>query len=826
MTDAEKSKIVQKFQAYVLKMSYSNNEISKIAGKQFNFPLYNKMAIFPLFKFHASTNVGNMLYKRMNQKGEELDMISFKSAVKVGAVQKGIQLTKLDRKETIKKLMDAHKDDKNYKPTEDEIFNAMDIKGALSELNEKLQLPNSVHIEYGTDKITPNTGTGEKLAVTIQDLHNLRMQLNTKAHEAEVRAIGTQMFKIAFSNIIDNFEYGSKKEGRSTRFGWQIKQDIMNCINKLTEMGEQDLRKKFYKDFVSTDKDGQTVTTNALDPDKVRSFIKQVIDGNNLGTAAEDIIAAGGVAACLMSRGVFEQAVSATVNRNIVDINTKGGTAIQQSVYGFVGYGNQNVGTQSESNYFAYNDGEELKWSAKEGSMEVLLSMNFFKQVLPAKLKSATYSEQRQWLIDHDIIKGTKSDKTKSNPKPFGVGYRIPTQGMSSMFSFIVADVLPQECGDLIVVPREFTAQTGSDFDIDKLFLATMSYKDGEIEDGNTQGGFGNKLLLNYIDIISDPKNYADARGSIDVLTKKLKNELISPYLKQKQIGYIDGMDPLLPSFQALRKMEFSTGKSGIGPYALNITNLALTQAMHLDLDLGNLRKQYGFGHLDDIKGRDGILISSWLSAMVNAHVDVAKDPYIFDLNINKSTYNHSALLLRLGMGMSTFTFLAQPILKLYAQQMNNAGGVYGGNIDGSNPDSQRFQNKQKQLYIKNTKYYIDQLKAIQSEYGSKMENKEKEFLDNAIAYFENVIAPKDKKSKEPIRRPYGYGSMFDEEVAKTALRYHDNSDYIKRMRSFVYQLCVLETFNELEPNARQLSELVQCSQIDTKSSATIVHHK
>ena len=50
--------------------------------------------------------------------------------------------------------------------------------------------------------------------------------------------------------------------------------------------------------------------------------------------------------------------------------------------------------------------------------------------------------------------------------KPFGIGYRIPTQGLSSTMSFIVADVLPEQIGDAIVVPDEFTAMTGSDYDI------------------------------------------------------------------------------------------------------------------------------------------------------------------------------------------------------------------------------------------------------------------------------------------------------------------------------------------------------------------------
>jgi hypothetical protein len=113
--------------------------------------------------------------------------------------------------------------------------------------------------------------------------------------------------------------------------------------------------------------------------------------------------------------------------------------------------------------------------------MEVMLSINFFRQVVPQEYQK-TYGMMRQWLIDHDVINGKKTDGSQSHPKPFGIGYRIPTQGMSSMFAMTVADVLPTQSGDTIVVPREFTSQTGSDFDVDKLFIATMSYTNGELD--------------------------------------------------------------------------------------------------------------------------------------------------------------------------------------------------------------------------------------------------------------------------------------------------------------------------------------------------------
>lgn len=179
------------------------------------------------------------------------------------------------------------------------------------------------------------------------------------------------------------------------------------------------------------------------------------------------------------------------IQKEVVDVSTNGGTAIQQSCYGFTAYGKDSVSEYSEQGYHQYNDGKELNWvcessadgqSMRRGSMEVLLSMNFFKNVIPQDVYSQGYTAQRQWLIDHDIISGTKTDGTLANPSPFGIGYRIPTQGPSSLFAFTVADVLPDTSADVIIVPREFTSQTGSDFDVDKLYLATMSYTDGVMD--------------------------------------------------------------------------------------------------------------------------------------------------------------------------------------------------------------------------------------------------------------------------------------------------------------------------------------------------------
>jgi len=80
---------------------------------------------------------------------------------------------------------------------------------------------------------------------------------------------------------------------------------------------------------------------------------------------------------------------------------------------------------------------------------------------------------------------------------------------------------------------------------------------------------------------------------------------------------------------------------------------------------------------LDGKEDKDGESIMSWISALINAHVDIAKDPYISRLNVNPFTYNLVNLLVRTGMGKKTFYFTSQPIMKELAKAYINAGALY-----------------------------------------------------------------------------------------------------------------------------------------------------
>lgn len=780
MVDPEKAAKVSRLQLFPLKMTYFKNDPRQITQDYtIAHGLYNKMAIFPAFKYLMRSTTGRKIYDRMNRESDPLDMLTFESAVKVGL---GADI---------------------YSPTGNKTTD-------LSKLDEQLERKSACVLDGDNENWSEDYEN--TLNVEVQDLRGIRMQLNTEAHTDEERTIGTQMFKIMFSNLYDDEEYSQNIEGKTPRTGKQIREDIMTCIKTLTTMGVHNIKKRFWNSDMS-----------AVDKDKVEKYLQRIAENNGLSESVIDILNNGATVESLMQRTLFEYSVSSLVNSEVIDINTKGGSAVQQSVFGFVSYGSDKVRTEqptkdAEGNpdFVTLNDGRELNWNEKDGTMEVMLSMNFFKSVVPKQYQTS-YKSMRNWLVNHDIIKGFKhirNEETKeittveSKPKPFGVGYRIPTQGLSSTFAFVVADVLPEQSGDLIIVPREFTAQTGSDFDVDKLYLATMSYKNGELETvegellDSTQGAVTNRLLQDYIDVVTDIKNRANARASIDVVTNIIQGSTL-PAIRGKNTQYRKSMYELTPYFQLRRKQEFSIGKSGIGPFALNITNLALTQYAHISMDFSDL--PFKLGNLDEVVGEDGIRISDWLSAMVNAHVDVAKDPYVFDLNINQLTYKYTNLLLRAGKGESTFLFLAQPAIKRYAAKYNNSAGLYGKNLKNEPTDGKVRRPKAVKVPSgggREISLLLDFIVQYESQWKERIDRmKEGTTKTEWLKRYKNITTEVDVE----------WNDVFNPQKAKQALKESGS------MQGMEFQVMSLRAMLKLYSYAQELSDLVKMSRIDTK---------
>jgi len=98
-----------------------------------------------------------------------------------------------------------------------------------------------------------------------------------------------------------------------------------------------------------------------------------------------------------------------------------------------------------------------LKFYTKDKPyIEVLLPHSFKDQFKKAGFKS-----------DEELL--TYLNKPENETLLRGIGFRIPTQALSSAEVFKIKGFLPQSMGDTVVVPSEITSKAGSDFDIDKL---------------------------------------------------------------------------------------------------------------------------------------------------------------------------------------------------------------------------------------------------------------------------------------------------------------------------------------------------------------------
>lgn len=737
LSDTEKYQKAIKAITQPLKMVYFGDHFDQTLGMNVN--TFDKMALFPLFKTFAKAD-NKYLYDRMNDASKGyIDMVAFESAIKVGG----------------RKKLSFYKDGK---VNLSELTSNSDVDGV----------------------------SGKGLATYTQDLTQIRLQLNTDPHEHLERSFGTQAIKIGFANVVDTRTYGENK-GLAVK-GSEIKKNIMDAINSLSRIGQNKIKKEFF-------------TNGKVDNRKIVNYLQR--QATNSGMSAEIIANLtvdenGNIIVPIEAQSIrdwIQTKITSFVNKAVVDVNTPGGSAIQMSSFAYEAVG-RSVKTDAELGS-AFNQGKKLKFLAKEGHMQVILSENFFRDILPEELKSASFYSKRKWLIDNGIIGSRMVDGVEVESKPYGIGYRIPTQGLSSMFSFQVADIMPTTIGDTIIVPEEFTAMTGSDFDVDKLYLATYTYKDGKrvSSDEKSEQGYVNKLLDNYSLVLTDFTNIAETRASIDTLTKILQKQIL-PIVQPKNTIEVNPMYELAPSFQLSRKTEYTGGKAGIAPFALNSTNHALTQFTHLCINYSNANR-YNLGQLDQVYGEDDQRIMDWLSALINAHVDVAKDPYIMALNVNSITYNMTSLLIRGGKGENTFYFLAQPALRRFTKEMLESKGIIGAEKGITERDKLKYIAKEYMTSLREAIISLDDSDSNKAKYAQYYNSLASEYSLPSIEGYDAVEV--------------NYNDVFDKKVASEALKKP------KEVNGLYQQVISIRAYQDLSSDTEVLSNLVQLSQIDTK---------
>lgn len=729
-----------------------------------DIPIYDKMALFPLFRVIA-TGDNFELYNRMTGQGRyqnatPIDMVKVSSAVKVGT----------------RATSDFYNSD-----------------GKMADLNN--------------------------MPLYKQEFKYLRRQLTTDPHTQERQLFGTQVAKGALSNVVYTRTYGNEAAGLNKITGLEIRNEIFGAMNALSNIGMIDFLNQVGRfengEFIG---DVNKLSTLLINDAKQTGLPYDILEGLQVVNDEFRI-----PISAMSSSNWIESRFISLINKNTIDINMPGGAYIQMSAFGF-----KSITPVSDS---ALNDGKQLRFRNEDGSMDAMVSMNLLMHIIPQKFRK-DHTTARQWLIDHNII-GLDS-------KPMAMGYRIPTQGLSSISALKIVDVLPAVVGDTIILPEEFTKLTGSDFDIDKLYIARYNYDNegnriafndtprseknwdaisddlrakGFDEDyitkeylnwiaqnqgktkweSNSREANENRLLDMYMTVLTDDSNVNETRATLDAVTDYLKGTVLKNVDgnvgTELDIPYGD----LSPSFQLSKKYEYTGGKNGIGPFALNNVHHVLTQLMGLSFKPHKQLQKLGLTRVDGIYSDDTnkTRILDWLSAMINAHVDVAKDPYILRLNVVQWTYNMTNLLLRTGVGENTFYFMPQQILKDMAQKVSNTTGRYG--VDTSKSASQLEQD------------------AVDSVY--------REYFEKALALADESQA-EDLRATE-MRNPDGSPVIDNNEIiwSKDYLleQLHKGREGELDFDWYYNQIRIYQTYKQLDPYAKGLAELVHTTQVDTK---------
>lgn len=653
-------------------------------------------------------------------------------------------------------------------------------------------------------------GIEEPFVTFKQDLRYLRKQLNTDPNGKTEMNLGTQTAKVALASLIlDRTNYADSLTG-DTISGSQILDNIMDSIKELSDMGVKEVDDLF---FTNEEFDIQKFAKFLNDELTSRNANKNTIDAITIKVDADGSKHLNVPLAAQSDPHWIESILTSALNKRIIDVKTPGNAFYQRSVFAMEGnvisddeYDKLPAAAKKLINWQTLNEGKQLQFVNNDGSMDAVISIDYFEHIIP---EGMSFDQARKWLFDNKII-GNRSD-VKANT----IGYRIPTQAQSSIHALRFVDVLPV-VKDTIILPREFTKVTGSDFDIDKLYLASLAYnvKDNKASiefDKDKKQYYQNKLLENYMTLLKDNEN------SIQIAMRSIDNdtELVESIANQFESA---GSTKTLPyNFYTLheqtdRRRDYITGKLGIAPFALNVTNQALTMAYGVKLKESEFTKQTPFKRIDLRDDKNGNAVMSWLSAFINAHCDIVKDPYVSKINVNSFTYNMLNFLVRTGQADNSVWFITQPIIKDMAFAAEAASGHYGRDLTKSK------YRAQKDATEKALRQYIAGYLGITVNNDSELYNnpdirREIDYINADISSANTDTVDHDQRRIEIIN------SMFksDKYLKSYALKYTSKEDMLKDPDFCKAQIQVYKAWNILQPFVSDISKLVQLTKIDTK---------
>ena len=602
-------------------------------------------------------------------------------------------------------------------------------------------------VEGGLSPFYDNVGNiNDNTNIQEIDYKYLGIQLDIAPIEKTEVKFGTQFRKLILSNLFSGgkgkditvFD-GDKLVKKNTV---DIKKEYDLIINELTKERRKALENKLglkiengkytisdynvFKDIILDEAESRDSVDNLL------SSIELAFNGD---IKAVDIT---------MHKNKIEQILYAMVNNKVISQKVFGDMKVMGSSTGFEVKARKfkDLSTKDKSKIEWISNVDTLNFyhpteSNGTSKMQVLLP-SWFKEVVGENLQS--YDKRLLELI----------------------GYRIPTQGLNSIDSIEVVGFLPKEAGNLIITPSEIVGKAGSDYDVDKLnifipryimhsgkphylptstqalkkLFETIAPKNLTFEEwrnNNKQAILENRIIELSKEILSSPELFdqlinPNSVSTLTGLVSKIRD------LKGTSKTKITGTKILKWYNNAQTALQFWSGKAGVGVSAIHNTSHILSQQAGLYMSAENMSIKLPCNITDngDIDlsqefSKDGkTRISDIINEFINAYVDIAKDPFIFELNAGIQTSGTWFFLLRAGVPVETIAmFMRQPIIWDYIKQQSINESMLNKSL-GRELNAKKFEAKIRGMYpgkVSENYEFDSSLKKLESQLTGKIDN-------------------------------------------------------------------------------------------------------
>ena len=411
-------------------------------------------------------------------------------------------------------------------------------------------IPGSIDAE----KINTSLLSGAKSAAMYMDRENFRIQQDvpykSNKRAEDTTPLGTQMMKLFFGDGIANITeqiFAFKGVNMSG-------QELHRQYNELFEKWIKNEKSRLYQSLGIDENTGQPIDKNKTiarlgkllkEEAEKRDFPLQdlqALDVIPVMNKDGEVLDMQFAIPLWMSPNShrYESLLNSIVTNRMLKLKLPGNSFVAASEAGFI--------KKKESELTAEQKGKIVYTKSYKGKLEAAFDENGglkkAQVFMPSKFRGKNgklidlikdgYAKQDSngvWMLDEEKISPELLTSTT---------FRIPTSGLSSLAQVEIVGFLPQESGDLIILPQNFTEQMGLDFDVDKQNAYSLWHgltADGRIVPIDSAQGYDS-----YEEMLVLEKQLQEALEQTKLLAKDAK-EFKQKFIEEYKDEIIDGVD-------------------------------------------------------------------------------------------------------------------------------------------------------------------------------------------------------------------------------------------------------------------------------------------